>query len=49
MAFVQWKDRVKSTTHRYKLTEVAADTYDLTAVPGAIGEAGTPVNAENLN
>ena len=49
MAFVPWKDRVTSTPHRYKLTEVSADTYDLTAVPGAIGEAGTPVNAANLN
>ena len=49
MAFVPWKDRVTSTPHRYKLTEVSADTYDLTAVPGAIGEVGTPVNAENLN
>ncbi|MFY9376840.1 MAG: hypothetical protein WAP58_01390, partial [Peptococcia bacterium] len=49
MAFVPWKDRVTSTPHRYKLTEVSADTYDLEAVPGTIGEAGTPVNAENLN
>ena len=49
MAFVPWKDRVTETPHRYKLTEVSADTYDLEAVPGAIGEAGTPVNAENLN
>ncbi|NCB75157.1 MAG: hypothetical protein EOM51_10505, partial [Clostridia bacterium] len=49
MAFVPWKDRVTSTPHRYKLTEVSADTYDLEAVPGSISEAGTPVNAENLN
>ena len=49
MAFVPWKDRVTSTPHRYKLTEVSADTYDLEAVPGSISEAGIPVNAENLN
>ncbi len=49
MAFVPWKDRVTETPHRYKFTQVSADTYDLEAVPGAIGEAGTPVNAANLN
>lgn len=49
MAFSAWKDRVTATPHRYKLTEVATDTYDLEAVPGAISEAGTPVNAENLD
>ena len=49
MSFVPWKDRVTSTPHRYKLTEVSADTYDLEAVPGSISEAGTPVNAEHLD
>ncbi len=49
MAFVPWKDRVTATPHRYKLTEVGANTYDLEAVPGAVSEAGTPVNATNLD
>ena len=49
MAFVPWKDRVTATPHRYQLTEVAPDTYDLKAVPGAVSEAGTPVTAANMN
>jgi hypothetical protein len=44
-----WKDRIKQYPHRYTLTHVSGSTYDFTEVPGEVTEAGTPVNAENLN
>jgi molybdopterin/thiamine biosynthesis adenylyltransferase len=44
-----WKDRVKQYPHRYKLTHVSGTTYDFEEVTGEVTEAGTPVNAENLN
>ena len=44
-----WKDRVKQYPHRYTLTNVSGSTYDFTEVTGEVAEAGTPVNAENLN
>ena len=44
-----WKDRIKQYPHRYTLTHVSGSTYDFAEVPGEVTEAGTPVNAENLN
>ena len=44
-----WKDRIKQYPHRYTLTQVSGSTYDFTEVTGEVTEAGTPVNAENLN
>lgn len=48
MAFV---DRVVEYPNRVVLTPVAGetDTYDLTFSEGTITEAGTPLNAANLN
>ena len=44
-----WKDRIKQYPHRYTLTNVSGSTYDFTEVTGEVTEAGTPVNAKNLN
>ena len=44
-----WKDRLEQYPHRYTLTNVSGSTYDFTKVTGEVTEAGTPVNAENLN
>ncbi|NCA67450.1 MAG: hypothetical protein EOM87_05245, partial [Clostridia bacterium] len=44
-----WKDRIKQYPHRYTLTNVSGSTYDFAEVTGEVIEAGTPVNAENLN
>lgn len=44
------KDRVVQYPSRYKLTPVSgtSDTYDLTAVPGTVTEAGTDLNKSTL-
>lgn len=44
------KDRVVQFPHRYQLIPVAGEegTYDIVAKPGAITEAGTPINKATL-
>ena len=42
------KDRIIQYPARYQLTLVSGTTYDLTAVPGTVTEAGTLVNRELL-
>lgn len=41
-------DRQVQYPGRYLLTLVSGSTYDLTAVPGTITAAGTPINATLL-
>ncbi|MGI6751072.1 MAG: hypothetical protein ACOX4U_00405 [Anaerovoracaceae bacterium] len=38
------KDRVVEHPHRYKLTNISGDTYDLSREPGTVTEEGTVVN-----
>lgn len=51
MAYVKntWKDRAVATASRYLLSLVSGNTYDITAVPGTVTEAGTQVTAERMN
>lgn len=48
---VNFQDRVVQYPLRVKLNQVIgqADTYDLEKIPGTITNAGTPLNAANLN
>ena len=46
---MEFKDRIVEHPRRIKLTAVSGTTYDYEAVTGEVAEAGTPVNAANLN
>jgi hypothetical protein len=48
---LEWKDRIVEHPKRYQLIPVAGqeDVFDLMPVTGEITEAGTPVNAVNMN
>ena len=44
-----WSDRSVQYPHRYDLTLVSGTTYDFTAVPGTITNAGSYVSATSMN
>ncbi len=44
-----WLDRIVTHARRFTITNVSGDIYDLTPETGTVTEAGTPVNAANLN
>ncbi len=43
-----WARRIVDHPHRYTLTLVAGDTYDIEAAHGAVIQAGTPLSEANL-
>ena len=46
---MQWKNRECEYPDRFTITDNGDNTYTITASAGAVVEAGTPINAENLN
>lgn len=44
-----WTDRAVQYASRYLLTLVSGSTYDITASPGTITQAGTQTTASRMN
>lgn len=44
-----WVDRIVQFANRYAKTNESSGSVDLTATPGTITQAGTPLSATNMN